>query len=1287
VDKIKEIFQENVEKFVTIQGELIDFQSQKTRNSSFLIRALVYDQTSTIMVSYFTDQIPSIEEGDYVEVKGRVQFDPYNRGELTLKPTPDNIRIIEAPKEKELDDKYPEPRVSLQNHTFMTGKQGAAPVEDFVKKAKELGHDSIAITDVGVAMAFPDFKKAADEHNIKPIYGMTANMIQETVMVYDNEPRELTDDIVVFDVEATGLSSTRDDIIEIGAAKVVDGKIVDVFQRFVKPEKKINSFIQELTGITNEMVEEKGIDPKQALEEFNEFIGDAMMAAHNAEFDYHMIEQMHKRVGLSYKRRPMIDTLKTSRKLNKDISRHNLGAVARYFGVDLKNAHRADDDSKATAEVWIHMVNKLSDEGIHTTEELQEYEREMDYQCEFPKQITLWAKNQTGLKNLYRIISKSSTNYLSRLGSPTNENEPVVPKELIQKNREGLIVGSGGHNGFLFEYALEKPRYMIEEEMDFYDVIQIEPDDVAEHLSNEEGAQTDDHQNVIEAWELVHRIAQEKRKFIVATDGANYTDPKDRIIHNIIVYSEFPPSYAHDRRRGRREAPLGRAHFRTTGEMFESFPYLKEDEKYEYIVKNPNLLSSRVEEVNPTPIDKEGNPILYTPNIDNIAQKFSELAFSNARKTYGDPLPSYVQERLEREVDAINENNFAVIYMISRDLVNDSLDNGYLVGSRGSVGSSLAATMTEITEVNPLNPHYVCDSCSWSVFFEPSNDLQSGFDLPEKFGDLLDEEVYSEEVIDSTLKSFADNFETTKDLVRKSMEQHNGACPMCKEHSLRKDGQNIPFETFLGFDGDKVPDIDLNFSGIYQAKSHEFVQKMFGKDKVFRAGTIQTVAERTAFAYVSNYVDNNDIRTSRAEVQRLAKKIEGSRTGTGQHPGGMFVVPDDMDMEDICPYNFPANNKEAAFMTSHFGYEHIEENILKLDILGHEAPTLLRFLEDYTGISPMKVPESAPETLSLFTEPKNVLGVDPKDYDSKTGTLGLPEMGTTLVQDVIEETKPKSFGDLVTLSGLTHGTGVFQGNAQELIKDGTATINEVIGTRDDIMGYLISMGMDESLSFTIMESVRRGNGLKPEWKETMKKHDVPDWYIWSCKQIEYMFPKAHAAAYVLDATRVGYYKVHYPLEFTAAIMSARYNQEDIYLFMGDVEQSFREKETLEQEIADLFSQNERNAAGLKDRSLTALKTIIEAKLRGVKFGNIRLYESHATRYLIDKEKNELIPPFSSVPNVGPTTAQALYEEKKKGVFRGLSDLQARTGLSRTGVEHLRGMCCLTEVEDEHPSLF
>lgn len=1285
--KIYDIFKNNVETTTTIQGEIIEVEYRKTRNNSFLCKLFVYDTTSTILVSFFADKQPEYKEGDFIRVKGRVESDRFNRGELTMKPRESAVKMLEKPNIPDtLDDGREESRVSLQNYSFMTSKQGAAPVEHFVEKASKLGHKAIAVTDNGVVMAFPDFKKAAEKHGIKPIFGMSANLIKETVMVYDNELRNLNEDIVIFDVETTGFSVNYNDVIELGAAKVSGGEVVDTFQAFIKTDAEISEFIQELTSITPELIRDEGKDLHTVIKEFDSFVGDAMLGAHNAFFDYHMLEQMYVKSGLVYPERPMVDTLKVSRKVNEDLKRHNLGAVARYFGVDLRNAHRADDDSKATAEVWINMVDKLKDENISTTNDLSNYKKELDYKGEFSNEITIWAKTQKGLKNLYKIVSESSTKYLSGLGAFDGNPKPLVTKDLLNKYREDLIVGSGGYKGFLFDYALEKPRYLVEEEIDFYDVIQLEPADVAAHLSNERNSKTNDFNNIVEAWKTVHEVAKEKDKLIIATDGANYAYEEEKLIHNIIVYSELPPSANHDRRKGKWEAPLGNAHLRSTNEMYESFPYLTEEEKHQYIVENTNLIADKIEDIEPTPVNKEGRPILYTPKIEGIDEKFNDLVFKNARDLYGEILPEYVEKRLSKEVESIVDNGFAVIYMISRDLVKDSVKNGYLVGSRGSVGSSLAATMSEITEVNPLKPHYVCESCSWNVFFDANNEIASGYDLPMNFSKLLDSERYSQETIEMFVSVMAESFNTSNEVMKEAMRRHDGTCPSCKEDKLVGDGQNIPFETFLGFDGDKVPDIDLNFSGIYQEESHKLVQKMFGKSKVFRAGTISTVAETTAYAYVSNYFRNNELTGSSAEVKRISKKIVGSRTSTGQHPGGMLVVPNDMEMEDFCPYNFPANNENASFMTSHFGYKYIEDNMLKLDILGHEAPTLLRYLQDYTGVRPQDIPSAHPDTIKLFNDSKSAMGVSPQDYDSKTGTMGLPEMGTDLVQNVITETEPKTFGDLVVLSGLTHGTGVYQGNAQTLIKEKTATIDEVIGTRDDILDYLISKGLEKSLSFTIMESVRKGKGLKPEWEEEMKNNNVPDWYIWSCKQIEYMFPKAHAAAYVLDATRSGYYKVNYPLEFTAAIFSARYSQEDIFKLSGDAERSKEVIKELKEEISELKSNGEINAANGKERTLTAVKNILESKLRGVKFGNVRLYESHTNRYLIDKETNEIIPPFSSVPSIGPTVAEALYNEKFNGVYRGLDDLVERTKVSKTGIQYLRSMGCLKDVEDEQATL-
>lgn len=1277
-------------KNISIEGEVSELNYRNTKTGSLIIEGVIYDGTSSMYFSYFGEKEPSYKNGDTILLKGSVAPNKYKQWELSFTPVKDGVKKGKKKEAKVYDDGSEEHRVELQTFSFMTEKRGAVPVSKYFEAAKALGHKAVGVTDIGVSQAFPDAFSASKKTGVKAIFGMTALVVADTVMVYNNKNRPLSSDIIVYDVETTGFSSRHDHIIEIGAAKISNGTVVGRFQKLVKSPKLVSPKITELTGITNEMLEEKGEDLRSVLEEFTAFIGDTMLAAHNAWFDLHHLEYGYMKAGLDVPKVDVMDTLKISRKINTEgFKNHRLETLAKKYEVDLTNAHRACDDAEATAWILLKMIEKLANEGISTTEDLEQYKTEMNPTIEFPDEISIWVKNQIGLKNLYNIISHSHIHNLSSMGSPTGTNRPLVTWELINTYREGLIIGSGSHEGRVFSNALEKPDYVVSEEMDKYDVIEIQPVNISSHLWNSENPKTDGEELILDAWKTVYRIAKEKEKFIVATGHAHYIDEEDAKLHNILIYSQLPPSRSHESRRGKMEYPFGPAHFRTTKEMLDNFPYLSEEERRQVVILNPNLLADQIESFSPIPLDETGNPKLFTPNIDGTDDNFRKLALENARKIYGYPLPEIVESRLERELESIIKNGFAVIYMISRELVKKSLEDGYLVGSRGSVGSSLAATMTEITEVNPLPPHYVCKKCQWNLFFSNTEEILSGFDLPASFSDLLNREKYSEEGIEYFVNSFMENlgFDDKEKVVNLIQNHSSNTCPKCNQESLFADGQNIQFETFLGFDGDKVPDIDLNFSSVYQSRAHAHTKVLFGPDNVFRAGTIGTVADKTAFGSIRGYYKNHGVNISKAEINRLSKKITGAKVTTGQHAGGIIVLPDYMEIEDVGPIQFPANDNKKEWKTTHFDFHSIHDNLLKLDILGHDAPTLLRYVQDYTGVSPQSVPSADPDVLKLFYAPEEVLGFDPKEIGVKTGTLGLPEMWTRVVQDVISETKPKTFGDLITLSGLTHGTDVYYGNAQTLIQEGTCTIREVIGCRDDIMRYLQMKNLVPKNSFKIMESVRKGKGVTEEWEQEMKDNNVPDWYIWSCKLIKYMFPRAHAVAYVLDATRMGYYKLNYPVEFYAAIMSSRYNDENIFEFQYDVDGTKKRMSEMDSEMKSLDRNTDDNTIKKLKRTRAAMNVVLEAKLRGIKFGKVNMYKSHSYRYLIDPDTKELIPPFISIPDLGDTVAVQLYEERKNGVFKGIKDLKQRTKAKEKNIIALREMGCLEEVEEIQPTLF
>ena len=1295
VQPVQKILEDNRDiDVVTITGKVVKMEIKGPYDDGRrLYDGAIYDGTSSMYFRFYCEDLLDISEGTGIRLQGPVR---YHQGKRELSIYVNSAETVELPK-KEYDDGVADHhRVELQTYSFMTEKRGAVPVKRFFEKAKALGHKAVAVTDLGVSQGFPEAFSASKKTGVKAIYGMSAYMVENMPIVYNPIDKGFDEaSFVVFDVETTGFSSLYDQLTELGAAKVENGQVVNTFNSIIQGTKPIPEKVIELTGITNEM-RANGRDLYDVLAEFKEFVGDSVLVAHNAWFDKHMLIMAYRSVGLEPPAIVLVDTLKMSRILNTDIKQHSLGKLARHYGVKLTNAHRASDDATATAEILLHLLSQAKAAGVENIKDLNTLIPEDYYSHHFPNEITIWVQNQKGLKNLNELISKSHTEHLSTLGSIDGTYKPILTWELVEKHREGIIIGSGSHLGTMFSYALEKPEEVVEAEISSgkYDYIEIQPCDVASHLWNNDDPKTDCEDNILNSWKTIYRLAKKHNKPIIATGHAHYCDEDEAIIHNILLYSALPPKrMKHERRRGRMEYPQGPCHFRTTKEMLESFPWLSEDEAFEIVVTNTNKLADSIEVVKPIPVDENDNPILFTPKIEGIDERFKEMAYRNARKMYGDPLPKIVEERLEKELTSITKHGFAVIYMITQEIVKKSLDDDYLVGSRGSVGSSFAATMTEITEVNPLQPHYLCSDCQFSIFFN-HEELSSGYDLPYSFKGLLDGTRFSEDAQKHFLNAFVEAFGSTEEKMRQALLSHEeNTCPKCKKKTLRGDGQDIPFETFLGFKGDKVPDIDLNFSGEYQGIAHQFVVDKFGDEYVYRAGTIGTIADKTAFASVRNYYTNHGNKISTAEIGRIAALVTGAKQSTGQHPGGMLVCPDYMSMTDIAPFQFPANSKydkktgEVNTKTSHLDFHSIHDNILKLDILGHDNPTQLRYAKDYTGIDPRTIPGADLKVLQLYYEPEKALGVRPEEFLAKTGTLGLPEMGTKFVQDVIAETKPKSYGELLTLSGLTHGTDVYLNNAQTLIKDGTVTIKGVIGCRDDIMRYLILKGLEPSLAFKIMEGVRKGKGLTPEFEEEMKKNDVPDWYIWSCKQIKYMFPRAHASAYVTDAMRMGWYKVYYPIEFYASVFSSKFNDENILELSLDAKDTKLRMEEMAQEASNLNKSGEKNKAKKIERTMVAMNLSLEAKVRGIKFGTVRMYESHATKYLIDWEKKELIAPFSSIDGIGGTAAQKLFEERKNGAFRGIDDLKARTGVTSKNVTVLRDMGCLDLIEETQHTFF
>ncbi|ATY84991.1 PolC-type DNA polymerase III [Kyrpidia spormannii] len=1185
---------------VVAEGTVFFIETRELSSGRILYHFYLTDRTDSISVKAFAkpDQrqagLDGLSKGDWVRVRGAVSYDTFAK-ELVLMAQ-DVVRIPPRVRKDESGAK----RVELHVHTPMSALDGVSSPGDLVRRAAEWGHSALAVTDHGVAQAFPDFFREAQKAGIKPILGVEAYLVDDgsaVVMGADHRPLQEAE-FVVFDTETTGLNAREHTLIEIAAVKVRGGKLVDHYASLIDPGVPISPKIQELTGITNDMVKgQPGLS--EVLEGFRKFAAGAVLVAHNAEFDMGFLQSAARKLGQPPWDHPVLDTLALARVLYPRERNHRLKTLTQKFNVELVNHHRAAADAEATAKVFLHLLREAEARGAHHLDECNALGEGIDVSHARPYHATILVKNPTGLKNLYRLVSLAHTRYLHR--------QPRIPRTEWLNYREGLMMGTGCLRGELFQ-ALLRGR-SDEELLDIirrYDFVEIQPlDQYRPLLRNEE---IRDLEAVAEYHRRILELADRAGRPVVATGDVHYLDPEDRIYRDILQAGSNMEV----------DDPDAGYHFRTTEEMLEAFSHLGQ-RAVEVVVENANRIAEEIEVVKPIPDE------LYTPVIDGAEEQIRSLAYEKARRLYGDPLPELVEARLEKELNSIINHGYAVIYLIAHKLVTKSLEDGYLVGSRGSVGSSLVATMTDITEVNPLPPHYLCPACHYSEFVTAGS-VGSGFDLPDR------------------------------------------ECPRCGE-KLRKDGHDIPFETFMGFKGDKVPDIDLNFSGEYQSRAHKYTEHLFGSDHVFRAGTISTVAEKTAYGYVRKFAEERGLQFRNAELTRLVQGCTGIKRTTGQHPGGLMVVPSNKEIFDFCPIQFPADDKTAGTRTTHFDYHSIHDNLLKLDLLGHDDPTVIRMLQDLTGVAPKEIPVDDPDTMSIFSGTE-VLGVTPEQIRSTVGTYGIPEFGTKFVRQMLEDTKPKTFAELVRISGLSHGTDVWLNNAQDLIRSGTARLSEVISTRDDIMVYLIQKGLEPVQAFRIMESVRKGKGLTPEDEATMKEHGVPDWYIASCKKIKYMFPKAHATAYVLMAVRIAYFKVHDPLAFYATYFTVRADDFDLQLVLQGPDVVLRRIEAVEAKGSQ---------ATAKEKSLlTVLEVALEMMRRGFRFGPLDLYRSDATRFLPDGE-GTLIPPFSAVAGIGESAARNVAAAREEGEFLSVQDLQERARLSRPVVELLEQMGCLKDL--------
>lgn len=1189
---------------VIIEGSIYNIEPREIRGEKYIVSFDITDLSDSTTVKFFVKKSvfdaelsDKIKKGKYLRVQGEVQFDKYTK-EIDIMAK--NIMAAAAPAPR-MDDAE-EKRVELHLHTQMSSMDGVTPVKKYIERAIAWGHKAIAITDHGVVQAFPDAMNTIGKSDLKVIYGVEAYLIDDLGSVV-TMPRgqSLDDTFVVFDIETTGLSKETESITEIGAVKVVDGKIIDRFSTFVNPERPIPAEITKLTGITNEMVADAPVIT-EILPRFLEFCQDAVLVAHNANFDTGFIRlNAERKCGIEVKN-TVLDTLELSRSLLPELKKHKLDIVCEQLGVSLEGHHRAVNDAEATAEVFLKFINMLVEKEIYKVDDINVFSSQtVNYKKLKAYHAIILAKDYVGLRNLYELISLSHIDYYFR--------RPRIPKSKLIQHREGLILGSACEAGELYRALLDKkPKQVIEELVNFYDYLEIQPlGNNRFMIESPKVESVHSMEDIIAINKQIVALGEEHNKPVVATCDVHFIDPQDAAFRKIIMAAE---GFAD----ADKQAPL---YFRTTKEMLKEFTYLGEEKAREIVITNTNKIADMIEKIKPIPDDT------FPPKIEGADEELRQICMDKAISIYGDPLPPIVQDRLETELNSIISNGYAVLYIIAQKLVWKSVADGYLVGSRGSVGSSFAANMAGITEVNSLPPHYICDHCKYS-------DFES-----------------------ETVKAFAMEEASGCDMPDKD-------CPVCG-HKLRKDGHDIPFQTFLGFEGDKEPDIDLNFSGDYQQQAHAYTEVLFGKGKVFKAGTIGTLADKTAYGFVKKYFDAREITPHNAEIQRLTEGCTGVKRTTGQHPGGLMVVPSDHDIHEFCPIQRPANDVNSTVTTTHFDYHSISGRLLKLDLLGHDDPTVIRMLYDLTGVNPQDVPLGDPETMSLFESPK-ALGVTEEEINCKTGTLGIPEFGTKFVRGMLIDTKPKTFADLLRISGLSHGTDVWLGNAQTLIENGTITLKETISTRDSIMIYLINKGVEKKKSFKIMEKVRKGKGLTEEDIADMKASDVPDWYIESCQKIKYMFPKAHAAAYVMMAFRIAYFKINYPEAYYASYFSVRACDDFDYSCMCQGIDVARDA------IREIQAKGQEATAKDKNKQ-TVLEIVVEFYARGFKFCPIDLYRSDAKNFLPTEEG--LLPPFSSLQGLGVNAAQSIVEGRKDGEFNTLEELKERTSLGRSLIDLLK----------------